>query len=305
MIIDMHVHLADHRIYPQYWLNGIKESISESLLRESATKLPDVLLDKIIENSLKDMDCTKLISEMDKAGIEISVIQLADLGYGRGGIQATISDLYSIHHNAKSINPDRLIVFAGMDPRRGKEGADLLEIGIQKYGFRGLKLYPPCGFELDDSAVYPLYDICAYYGIPVLVHTGPSLPGMYVASHYPSSVMRVAKSYKDMPFVLGHAALPTDTDSWKLPLEQKSIYLDLAGFQQFYNNRDILTERIRMLCNKCPENILFGTDWPLFDSKGSQKTWVSYFKDLSVLTDKQKELLLYKNAKALLSNFAI
>jgi uncharacterized protein len=300
VIIDMHIHLADYKIYPGYWLEGIKKDIARSLKKENGLDVPDALLSNIVQNSLQDFDCSKLIAQMDNAGIDKSVILLADLGYESNDATLSIEELFSIHHEALARYPERLIVFGGMDPRRGKEGAALFEKGIKEYGFRGLKIYPPCGFELNDRKLYPLYEICAHYHLPVLTHTGPSLSSMKSIFNYPASVLEVAREFKNLPIILGHAAILYYEESCKLPLERKNIYLEMSGFQQHFDDREHLISKIESLFQICPENILFGTDWPLFNTKGSQKKWVNFFQELDILTETQRELLFYKNAMTIL-----
>lgn len=298
MIIDMHVHLADKRIYPDYWLDSLKDNIVRSVMKENGVSVGDELLSSMMEGSLNDYDCLKIISQMDKAGIRKSVVLLADLGYNRDDIELDIEELFNIHHRAVSRYPERLAVFGGVDPRRGKKGIELFEKGIKEYGFCGLKIYPPCGFEIDDRSLYPLYEICNYYGLPVQVHIGPSLPSMKTSFNYPGSVLRVTGEFKHIPFILGHAALVYFEESRELPSKREMIFLETSGFQKIYHNKGLLSERIKYLMRTCPDNLVFGTDWPLF---GYQKQWVKYFEEMDTITESQKEKLFFKNAQTVFS----
>ncbi len=296
----MHVHLADYRIYPEYWLDGIKNSIVGSMRENDNTDIPDIILKNIIQNSLKDFDGSKLIAQMDEAGIDKSVVLLADLGFNKEDNKLDIEELYRVHYEVFSRFKDRLIIFGGIDPARGKKGLEVFEKGIKEYGFKGLKLYPPCGFDLNDRSLHPIYEMCEHYDLPVLAHIGPSLPSMRSSFDYPSSILEAAKNFKKIPFILGHAAIMYFTESYMLPLQRENIYLEISGFQQNIKDESDMSQKLKKLFEVCPENILFGTDWPLFNNKGSQKVWVKYFKELDYLTEKQKELLLYENALGIL-----
>jgi predicted TIM-barrel fold metal-dependent hydrolase len=298
MIIDMHMHLADSRVYPGYWLDGIKKNIAQSMKKEYGMNIREAFLNNIINNSLKDYDCSKIIAQMDEAGVDNAVILMVDLGFGRDDELLSIEEIYRIHYQALSRHPDRLRVFAGVDPRRGIEGVTLFEKGIKRYGFCGLKIYPPCGFEINDRRLYPLYEICDYYQLPVLAHVGPSLLSMKLNFNYPDSVLEVAKEFKNIPFILGHSALLYYEESHRLPLERDNIYLEVSGFQQIIDREEEIISNIGSLFKICPQNVLFGTDWPLFTSL---TTWVNFFNNFAGITESQKELLFYKNGSNIFS----
>ena len=44
----------------------------------------------------------------------------------------------------------------------------LFRKSIEQYHFSGFKVYPPCGFEIDDERLFPYYEICDNYRLPVL-----------------------------------------------------------------------------------------------------------------------------------------
>lgn len=298
MIIDMHVHLADIRIYPDYWLKGIKDSIVRSVKKEGGITVRDEFLSNILEKLLCDFDCSRMIALMDELGIDRANVLLVDLGYGREDISFGIEKLYKIHYQAKQRYPNRINVFAGIDPRRGKEGIELFEKGIKEYGFCGLKLYPPCGFEMDDKSLYPFYELCNYYSIPVLAHISASLPTMKTSFDYPKSVLRVAGEFKQIPFILGHAALLYYEESRLLPLKCERIFLETSGFHTGFHDPGVLEAKVRDLFKICGHNVLFGTDWPMFLN---QKQVINYFRELDTITEEQKDCLFYKNALSVFS----
>lgn len=296
MIIDMHVHLSDKRIYPGYWLDGIRQGIQESIRRINGAPADEALLDSLLNQSMNDYDCSRLVARMEDAGIGRAAVLLVDFGYGRDDAPLELEELYAIHAEALRKYPEQLCVFAGVDPRRGREGLALLEKGITEYGFCGLKLYPPCGFEQDDKLLYPFYELCDHYGLPVLSHTGSSLPSMKTDFQYPQSVLQASRDFPHIPFILGHAALVHYEESVKLPLMRDNIYLETSGFQSMLSEQEeLLLERVKGLFKTCEDRVLFGTDWPLFSG---MKQAVDYFRNLDCLTDQQKDKLFYQNAEA-------
>jgi hypothetical protein len=298
MIIDMHVHLADYRIYPDYWLRGIKDSIAQSILRESGIKVGEEFLDQVMNRTLHDQDCSQIIARMNEAGIDRANVLLADFGFGREDMATPIEELFRIHHEALHRYPDRLSVFAGIDPRRGQAGLKLFRKGIEEYGFSGLKLYPPCGFDLDDKQLYPFYEICNEYRLPVLSHIGPSLPSMRGTFRYPEAVLKVTGEFKQMPFILGHAALVYYEASRTLPLKRDNIYLEVSGFQPLMTQDTDLPGKMKSLMQTCEDRVLFGTDWPLFSNP---RQAVLYFQQMEGLTEGQKKKLFCGNALSVFS----
>jgi len=68
---------------------------------------------------------------------------------------------------------DNLIPFISVDPRAGNpdELLQLVKIHLERYGFGGIKLYPPLGFYPFDPRLEKIYAYAQEYQIPVLTHT--------------------------------------------------------------------------------------------------------------------------------------
>ena len=193
-------------------------------------------------------------------------------------------------------NPERLIIFSGIDPRRGIKGCDLFEKSISEYKFRGLKLFPPCGYELDDSSLYHYYEICEHYGVPVLIHTGPALDSLKKESRYPESILKVSEKFKKVDFILGHAGVKDYQTGLTLAAQRENIFLDIAGFQIQLKDIDLIKQEMSDLCNKVPDQVMFGTGWPMFSISGKQKKWVDFIINLDIFNGDKLDKLLYKNA---------
>lgn len=295
MIIDMHTHLSDIRIYPEYWIENVKHSIKKKLEKDISARASDDLIHNYVKNALNDLNGDKKIKLMDECRVNKAVLLQTDFGYGREEDEK-IYRIVEIHRVILEKYPDRLIGFAGIDPRRGKTGIDLFERCIREYNFRGLKLYPPCGYEIDDRELYAFYEICNHYRLPVLIHIGPSWEDMKSSFRYPESVLKVSKEFANIPFILGHAALLFYEQSFQLPLERENIYLEVSGYQKIKNQK-VLAKRMRSLLTDCPNQLLFGSDWPMYSLL---KQDISFFESLDFMTVSQKEKFFYKNALTVL-----
>ena len=70
---------------------------------------------------------------------------------------------------------DVAIAFASIDPTRGPEGVREARRLVSSGLVHGLKLHPPMQqFFPNDRIAYPLYEVFAEAGLPVLFHTGHS-----------------------------------------------------------------------------------------------------------------------------------
>ena len=61
-----------------------------------------------------------------------------------------------------------------------------------------------------------------------------------------------------------------------------------------------LKAHLRRLFDRVPEQVVFGTDWPVFNIKATQKQWVDYFTSLGVLDDGNRARFFHRNAEVAL-----
>ena len=91
-----------------------------------------------------------------------------DLGLTRDGEPPVdIFEQNADHARICARHPGRLYSFLGIDPRR-PEAVDFFARGIEQWGMKGLKLYPPTGFYPYDPVCDPLYRRALEYDVPVL-----------------------------------------------------------------------------------------------------------------------------------------
>ena len=300
-MIDIHTHLAYKDFFSEQFIQGIAENTYDQMDADKRGNISKDYLVKIVRNNLLDVDGTKMISQMDAAGIEKSVLLIVDFFYKIEDI-AFLEEIHKKHYEIAQKWNGRFEVFSGIDPRRGKKGLDLFEKSIREYNVKGLKLYPPCGFELDDTILYPYYEICEEYNIPVLAHIGPSVKFMRLESNFPNSVFNVAKKYPKVNFILGHAGILFYEEGIDLCKECSNVFVDVSGFQLVANDVKMVQSKLLNYFNYAPNQILFGTDWPMFSLSGMQKKWIQYFESMTKISEQNLELFFNKNSLSLLDN---
>ncbi|GGA81086.1 amidohydrolase family protein [Puia dinghuensis] len=255
-MIDIHSHLAYYKIYSASYLRG--------MIQNPETTTPR--LQGFLNAFLGDKDGHRHLMQMDTAGIDRSVLLIIDSSIGMEPPELDIEDIYRLHSAVQKKHPDRFIVFAGVDPRR-KNCYELFVKGIEFYGFRGLKLYPPMGFAMDHPSLENIYEYCQRHRLPVLIHTGDSLDILDKNFSKVKNAIRVAERYPGIPFILAHAGYQLKEPGMSELLGYPNVYFDIAGIQVLLGQKDPVAfdhldkETLIQFSRK----MVFGTDWPLFN----------------------------------------
>ncbi|MCP4760595.1 MAG: amidohydrolase [archaeon] len=259
---------------------------------------------------LIDINPEKLILDMDEAGIDKTVILALDYG------TLFKFKMYKFYNNyvafiAKKY-PDRIIGFAGIDPRRGKEAISELERCVKK-GLKGVKLWPLTGFYPDNPEFYPFYKRIEELGLPILCHTGSCPPGTYIKYNRPEYVDTIAVDFPELKIIMAHVSAPYSDAAISISAKNKNVFFDISSLQNLLFNSPYffyqILIRAKLICGV--EKILFGSDWPLFAPIVSQKNWVQAIKNLEVpeqmkimgvsnFSEEEKNMILGGNAAKIL-----
>ena len=199
-VLDAHCHVASTRFIPPAFFEGLCRNVAVRLAANGAKRSIGELMDMYAKSS-QDHDADGLIGEMDSAGIHQAVLLLPDFTWVMKS-ELTIAEMWARHHEIQTRHAGRFFVFGGVDPRWGADGIALFEKGVREYGFRGLKLYPPCGYSPSDRSLYPYYEICRERGLPVLMHVGPTSPTLDFSFGHPGLVDAAARDFPEVNFIL-------------------------------------------------------------------------------------------------------
>ena len=187
----------------------------------------------------------QLIASMDDCGIDIAVV-------------APLADFpgpdHEVHHKlnqARQRFPDRLIPFARVDPRYGKEALQALDFAIGVLEFRGLFFNPVTTNSLPyHPGVLPLMHAAAERNIPVLIPAGNGYLGL------PEQVAWLAASVPDLKVVMGHMGTASHAvRAIALAAEHPNLYLE-TSLQQSPVRLSLAVEQVG------PERVLFGSAAP-------------------------------------------
>jgi hypothetical protein len=260
-IVDAHCHVSSNRFIPRRFLEGIAANMAAEFAARG-NPVPAGHLLRLVEEQHQDHLADRLVSEMDAAGIARANLLIVDFGLVMDS-PATPEELAAAHHAIRLRHPGRFHVFMGLDPRRGAPGLELFERVVSGYGFEGLKLYPACGFSPSDPMLDPYYEICRDRGLPVFLHTGPTVRSLAFRPAHPIEIDGAARRFPGVNFILGHGGVSHVPTCAYLAQYRENVYIDIGGFGGglFVGGWERhLHDLFRLKIN---HKVVFGTDWPL------------------------------------------
>jgi len=196
----------------------------------------------------------RLEAMLDTDGVDAALL-FAEYSPRATGIQPVEDLLPIIDHD-----PARFHLVANVNPHLHQppaaEAARQLDLGAV-----AVKVHPVHGgFRPDTPDLYEVYDLCAERGVPVIVHTGPSIfPGSEPEAGDPMLMDPIAAHFPGVTFVLAHGGRGgTYADAARMALARDNVWLDLAGLPpkrlpDYYAGFDLTALAAKWI---------FGTDWP-------------------------------------------
>lgn len=222
--------------------------------------------------SWANISCTagELLEKMEEARVEKSILFAPD------------NDL--VRRTVKR-HPRRFVGYVWPNPH--DPGAlELVNAAVDGWGFRGVKLHPLVhAFLPTDDVVLPIVDFARKRKIPVAIHSG------HPPFSLPWSIGELAELYRDVRIVMlhmGHAHgvyIKAAIDTAK---RFDNIVLETSGVS--------MHSKIKEAVDKVGEGrVVFGSDYPFHDYTVELRKI-----EVAGLSRRQKELVVYENAKALL-----
>lgn len=124
-----------------------------------------------VDSELEDIEqaLTDAITDFRLSAVEEGI---ADEGKGQVQLTRGFRKQLKKIQDLKRNHPETVFPFFAVDPRRVGI-AQLLEENLQNGAFAGVKLYPPLGYLPSHPDLYPIYDLCLQYNVPVTAHCSP------------------------------------------------------------------------------------------------------------------------------------
>ena len=307
MVIDAHAHLWHEDWLPDAYWDELAERMSSIRMRQTGEKVTKNEMRKRCLSLFNDPTGEHLIAEMNDAGIDKTVILPLDYGLAVGEAKVSIEEVNKIYAEISNKYPDRIIAFSGIDPRR-ENALSIIEKGIKEWGMKGIKLYPPAGFYLNEKQLYPIYKKASELRIPVISHTGQIFGTLKSKYANPANYDDVAADFPDLVLVASHMGLGWWSEVAWLINKRLNIKTDFSGWNPIaYSAPQTFRKTLRTMIDIAGiSSIMFGTDGPAFrTTKIQNKEWVQIIKDLSneahetQFSQDEIDKLLWKNAQAI------
>lgn len=254
-------------------------------------------------NSLGD-SVEILLKEMGENGIDYSIV-IPDNLEGNSKI-ADLDNTLKLIKNKKrlfTLGSPQII-------QRGSSEIDkyrkLLEIGTIK----GLKFFPGHDpYNAADERCLPYYELLQKLNYPIVIHTGDISSDSKITNpldyNDPKYIVEVANQFPKLKIIIAHYYWPRIEYCYDITKNVPNIYFDISGCADdgvlkasggIENMKAILRKTVA----DRPDKVIFGTDWPLCESKAKTgfKKHIDLVESLC-LTDTVEELIFWKNANSI------
>ena len=303
MIIDMHVHIFEEKMWPKSFLDAIREHKKRILPEEEYKRYK---LEAKIETLIKDMD---------EARIDVSVCLPIDFAFMCDEEpEMSIWKANEYVAEAQDKYPSRIVGFAGVDPQRPGAVA-LLEKAVKEWGLKGVKIYAG-NFYPTEERIATFMKKVEDLNVPVLFHQGTDPHPFAVKYGNPEYLDDLMIKYPRLRIIAAHLARGYEAllVEWAAYLPNR-LWTDVSGWQyQCAYSPWYFFMQMRYLLDRIPNAILMGSDWPAlkFAPLPSNKGWIDLFRNLTLpegflamgmrqFTEEEKEKILGGNARQLLN----
>ncbi len=228
------------------------------------------------------------IREMDEAGIASCVYVGRDL-------ESTTGWKLSNDYMAEVVkrHPGRLVGFAGIDPRKGQRAIIETRRAIDELGLSGVAVDPfRARISSDDRMLYPVYEVCAEKGVPVIITIGPlPSPAMYMELGSPLPVDRVATDLPELTIICSHGGWPFTNEMIAVAWRHDRVYFETSLYENMPGAGAWVEAANTILMKK----ILFASGYPARSFADAIKLYESL-----PLSDEARNRVMRENARELL-----
>jgi len=303
LFLDAQVQLGSELAIPRAFIEYQADNACHRMAAHGHAVRRDRIRERVFA-LYQDDDADRLVAEMDEAGIALAFMVAPDFSHV-ADCALSPPELAELHHRVSRRHPGRFRVFWGVDPRAGQDGLDLFERCVSEYGFAGLKLYPLCGYSPSDRRLYPYFEICARYRLPVISHTGPGWGPLDFTFGRPLLIDEAARDFPSVDFVLGHGGVTHVDEASYLCAHRPNVHMDISQFHSVLSADGWQRHLNRLFRQGLEHKILFGTCWPSYRMSDSLGGLVKEFAEGTAVFDgvrrTSRELIMSGNGLRLLA----
>lgn len=172
--------------------------------------------------------------------------------------------------------PDLYVGYGGIDPNMPTKAA-LRELDrcFNDLNIMGLKFHPAYQnfWPNDKEKLYPIYERCVEYGLPILFHTGSTrMTQCHIRSCKPEFIDEVATDFPDLHIIMSHFGWPWTEEALAVMWRHEHVYCDLSGWlpKHIYDTQPIVFQYMNSVM---ADKFVYGSDYPAI----SPKVWIDQF----------------------------
>jgi uncharacterized protein len=172
--------------------------------------------------------------------------------------------------------PDFYLGYGGIDPNMPTDAAlGELDRCVRDLKIVGLKFHPAYqNFSPDDrEKLYPIYERCVEYDIPILFHTGSTrMTHCSIRTCKPELIDVVANDFPRLRLIMSHFGWPWTEEALAVMWRHEHVYCDLSGWlpKHIYDTQPIVFQYMNSVM---PDKFVYGSDYPAI----SPKVWIDQF----------------------------
>lgn len=278
MIVDVHYHLMPSVNKP------IVEHLSKFVFQAATAMGKTVSIEEIEKRAFEtwpDPTGERLISDMDKAGIDFTVICMVDNASNEALTPEMIQRANKIIGDVARRYPNRIMGLAGVDPRR-PEAVDMMKQCFEEFGVKGLKYHPDYGYDPAGPQSYNVLEIVVKNKGILLTHTGPLMPPARCKFAEPMMLADLAVDFPELNVIAAHMGSINWRPWASLAAYQPTLYGDLAMWDMMaFGNFELFCRELRNIIDLAGiSKVLFGTDGPVLSIIEPAGNMVNLLKNL-------------------------
>ena len=306
MIIDVHYHLITNPVRYEVILGHMREQAR--LAKAAGIKIDDETLARRAAERYSDVNGEKIIKWMDDAGIDYTCVNTVD-NVDNQTTQETAQMANKRIADIANKYPDRLMAFAGIDPRR-ENALDMLKQCFEEFGMKGLKYHCDNGYDPNSLESIKILKYLEQKRGILLTHTGPLGPPAKCKYTEPILLSETSNKLPNLKIIGAHMGSAPKWREWAaLAAFYPNLYGDMAMWQAYaFGKYELFCRELRDLIDYAGlEKVMFASDGPIYDIIIPTKKYIQLIKNLPKdaptgikFTNEEVDAILGDNAKQFL-----
>ncbi len=280
MIVDVHYHLNPYIVEYKDYIGNVGEQTR--VAKVAGIKIDAETLARRAAERYSDVGGVKLIKWMDDAGIDFTCINRVDNVDYEIMTEERVQMLNESIAIIANEHPDRLMAFAGIDPRR-ENALDMLKQCFEEWGMKGLKYHCDSGYDPNSPESIKLLKYLEKKGGILLTHTGPLGPPAKCKYTEPVLLSETSNTVPNLKIIAAHMGSPPKWREWAaLAAFYPNLYGDMAMWQAYaFGRYELFCRELRDLIDYAGlEKVMFASDGPVYDIVIPTKKYIELIKNL-------------------------